>query len=109
MIRQSTLIAGAVAIVLGISLSFSSVMAHGHGGHGGGHGGGHDGGGHNHDHGHDHDHDHDHDNYRYDSDEFWSGPSVNTVVVYGNDNANADPCTDLNARLNYPGQCPDEY
>jgi ABC-type Zn2+ transport system substrate-binding protein/surface adhesin len=108
MIRKSTLIAGTVALALGILQSPAAVMAHGHGG---GHGSGHGGGGHNHNHNNDHDHDHDHDNdnddYHYNSDEFWSGPEVKEVVVFGSTSANTDPCTNLNARLDYPGLCPD--
>jgi hypothetical protein len=91
MIRKSTLIAGAMALALGILLSPAAVMAHGHGG---GH--------------HNNNHDHDDNDYNYDSDGFWSGPEVNEVVTFGGSDANADPCTNLNDRLNYPGLCPDD-
>jgi len=94
MIRKSTLIAATMALALGILPGLNAVMAHGHG-HSGGH--------HHHEH-----HNHNH-NHNYNSDEFWSGPEVREVVVFGGSDANADPCTDLNKRLQYPGLCPEVY
>ena len=99
MSRKSTLLATAIALVLGVSQVPAVVMAHGHGG-GSDHG-------HNNNHNHDNNNHHDNDGYNYDSDEFWSGPEVQEVVVVGGSDANADPCTNLNDRLEYPGLCPD--
>jgi hypothetical protein len=91
MIRKSALIAGAMVLAFGILPSPATVMAHGHGG------------GHHHN-----NHDHDNGDYNYNSDEFWSGPEVHDVVIFEGSDANADSCTNLNDRLNYPGLCPDD-
>ena len=102
---KSILVAGAIALALGILQSTSVALAHGHGGHGGGHhggghyGGGHRGGGHHYG-GHDHDHDH-----GQDSDGFWGGAAVGGLVAYGAGNGSRDPCNDPDYRNAYPGRC----
>jgi len=105
MIGKSTLIAAAMALALGIAQTASPALAHGHGG---GHNNGHNNGENNGQNNHNHDHNNNNNNnYHYNSDEFWSGPTVNEVVVFGNSSAVTDPCTDLNYRLDYPGLCVD--
>jgi hypothetical protein len=94
MTTKSILVAGAIALALGILQSTSVALAHGHGGHGGGHhGGGHRGGGHHYgDHGRD-------------SDGFWGGAAVGGLVAYGAGNGSRDPCNDPDYRNAYPGRC----
>lgn len=98
-----------MALALGIAQTASPALAHGHGGgHNNGHNNGENNGQNNGQNNHNHDHNNNNNNnYHYNSDEFWSGPTVNEVVVFGNSSAVTDPCTDLNYRLDYPGLCVD--
>ncbi len=132
--KRSTLIAGALALSIGILQSASLAMAHGHGGgvHGGGVHFGNDGGHHRDARGHYDDggdyyddeggyygdggngHYHETNNggehRHYDSDEFWDGAAVGGVVGYGTGNGtgnglNTDPCAELTYRREHADQC----
>jgi hypothetical protein len=103
--KKSILVAGAMALVVGILQSNSIALAHGfsRGHHGGGyHGGGHHGGGH---HGGSHNVNIDIHDDHHDGGAFWAGAAVGGLIGYGAANANDDPCNHPDYRETYPGKC----
>ena len=113
--KTSAILAGAMALSLGLIYDVSPVMAHGGGHHGGGHhGGGHHGGGHHHGGGPHHGGGHNHGggyynggghhHHHHDDGDFWAGAAIGGLLGHAISNQ-GDPCASAEYRMNYPGMC----